>query len=135
MVVDDARLLNRRRVATFDLRSAILLVIVEAIVLPVDLESIRTGSLYCTKKLQTIQIISGPNIYLDGPHVRAHVIHVRPQVHILLTGVTGYRILGATWHFFGGYGGVAGLVHTFRGLLHISPPRPCKAIVVAPGLL
>ena len=38
----------------------------------------------------------------------------------------GYRILGATWHFFGGYGGVAGLVHTFRGLLHISPPGPYK---------
>ena len=67
MAVDDARLLNRRRVAslaTFEPRSANLLVIVEAIVLPVDLESIRTGSLYHTEKLQTIQIISRPNIYL-----------------------------------------------------------------------
>ena len=57
-----------------------------------------------------------------GPRVAAveYLIMCTPIMHS-----TPSKLM-PKWHFFGGYGGAAGLVPTFRGLLHISPPGAYK---------
>ena len=86
MVVDDAWLLNRRKAARCRTSHATFELI------PVDLESIRIGSLYHAGKLQTIQINSRPHIYLC--RIQGMIYRIPTLIQRNLIQITNGWIIG-----------------------------------------